>query len=162
VGVPTIRHVLSNELCIGQMTYNVMTKTLQGRTLKNPEQLWTRFSAFEPIVPVTQFRKAQERLSRSANRRWDKEAITDSLQSLFAQKGRLSQALLNDMEGAPSAETVVNHFGSLHAAYAAVGYKPPARPPFGIEREVLEQEGSLDGTAEALHRSRTHFEPSYR
>jgi len=145
LGVPTIRHVLSNELCIGQMTYNVTTKRLQGRTLKNPEQLWTRFSAFEPIVPVTQFRKAQERLSRSANRRWDKEAITDSLQSLLAQKGRLSQALLNDTEGAPSAETVVNHFGSLHAAYAAVGYKPPARPPFGINGRYWSRKAVLTG-----------------
>src|ERR1700730_10359110 len=37
LGVPTIRNVLSNELCIGQMTYNVTTKRLQGRRLKNPE-----------------------------------------------------------------------------------------------------------------------------
>jgi DNA invertase Pin-like site-specific DNA recombinase len=46
LGLATIRHVLSNELCIGQMTYNVRTGRLQGRTVKNPEQLWTRFSAF--------------------------------------------------------------------------------------------------------------------
>jgi len=65
LGARTIRNILSNELCIGQMTYNVTTSRLQGRTLKNPEQLKTRFSAFEPIVPVAQFRKAQE-LSRSA------------------------------------------------------------------------------------------------
>ena len=145
LGVPTIRHILSNELCIGQMTYNVTTKRLQGRTVKNPEQLWTRFSAFEPIVPVTQFRKAQERLSRSANRRWDKEAITDSLQSLLAQKGCLSQALINDGEGAPSADTVVSHFGSLHAAYAAVGYEPLARPPFGMNGKYWSKKAVLMG-----------------
>jgi DNA invertase Pin-like site-specific DNA recombinase len=143
LAVPTIRHVLSNELCIGQMTYNVTTKRLQGRTLKNPEQLWTRFSAFEPIVTVTQFRKAQERLSRY--RRWDKEGITDSLQSLLAQKGHLSQALITHTEGVPAAETVVKHFGSLHAAYAALGYKPPARPPFGINGRYWSERAIVTG-----------------
>jgi DNA invertase Pin-like site-specific DNA recombinase len=144
LGLATIRHVLSNELCIGQMTYNVRTKRLQSGTLKNPEQLWTRFSAFEPIVPVTQFRKAQE-LSRSANRRWDKEAITNSLQSLLAQEGRLSQRLLNNTAGAPSSETVVNHFGSLHAAYAAAGYKPPVILPFGMNGKHWSKKAVLTG-----------------
>jgi hypothetical protein len=145
LGVKTIRNVLSNELCIGHMTYNVTTKKLQSRTLTNPEQLWARFLAFEPIVSVTQFRKAQERLSQSANRHWDKNSIADSLQSLLAQKGRLSQELINDAEGAPSAETVVNHFGSLHAAYAAVGYEPPARPPFGMNGKYWNKKAVLTG-----------------
>jgi len=145
LGVATIRHVLSNELCIGQMTYNVTTKRLQGRAIKNPERLWIRFSGFGPIVTVTQFRKAQERLSRSVGRRWDKGAIIESLRSLLAQKGLLSQALINDTEGAPSAETVVNHFGSLHAAYAAIGYKPPARPPFGINGRYWSEKAVLTG-----------------
>jgi len=144
LGAPTIRHLLSNELCIGQMTYNVTTKRLQGRTLRNPEQSWIRFSAFEPVVPVTQFLKAQKRL-RSASPRWDNEAITDSLRSLLAQKGRLSQALINIAEGAPSAETVVNHFGSLHAAYAAIGYEPPARPPFGMNGKYWSKQAVLTG-----------------
>jgi hypothetical protein len=60
-------------------------------------------------------------------------------------EGRLSQALLNDTEGAPSAETVVNHFGSLHAAYAAVGYKPPARPPFGMNGRYWSKKAVLTG-----------------
>ena len=162
LGVPTIRHVLCNELCIGQMTYNVTTKRLQSRTLKNPEQLWTRYSAFEPIVPVTQFQKAQERLSQSRNRRWDKVTIINSLKSVFAEKGHLSQKLLNETDDAPSAETVVSRFGSLHAAYEAIGYKPAPLLPFGMEREVLEQESSLQGIAEALRRSRTHHESPYR
>jgi DNA invertase Pin-like site-specific DNA recombinase len=144
LGLATIRHILSNELCIGQMTYNVRTSRLQGRTLKNPEQLWTRFAAFEPIVPVAQFRKAQE-LSRSTNPRWDKEAIASSLQSLLAQEGGLSQRLINNAAGAPSSETVVNHFGSLHAAYAAIGYKPPDRLPFGMNGKHWSEKAVLTG-----------------
>jgi len=132
LSIGTIRNIVSNELCIGQMTYNLTTVKLQGRPQKNPEELWTRFSAFEPIVPVAQFRKAQELRTRSAKGCWNDERIIKSLQSLLAEKGRLSQVLINGLKGGPSADTVVNHFGSLTAAYRAVGYEPPARPPFGM------------------------------
>jgi len=132
LSIGTIRNIVSNELCIGQMTYNLTTVKLQGRPQKNPEELWTRFSAFEPIVPIGQFRKAQELRTRSAKGCWSDERIIKSLQSLLAEKGRLSQVLINGLKGGPSADTVVNHFGSLTAAYRAVGYEPPARPPFGM------------------------------
>ena len=98
LGVPTIRHVLSNELCIGQMTYNVTTKRLHGRKRRRGEK--------------------GEKKEREG------EGYT---------------------EGAPSAETVVNHFGSLHAAYAAVGYKPPARPPFGMNGRYWSRKAVLTG-----------------
>ena len=145
LGISTIGHVLSNELCIGQMTYNVTTKRLQGLTLKNPEQLWTRVPVFEPIVPARLFRKAQVRRSQLATPHWDKESIIGSLQSLLAQKGRLTQVLLNETEGAPSAETVVNHFGSLPAAYAAIGYEPPVRLPFGMNGKYWSKKEVLRG-----------------
>ena len=141
----TVRHILSNELCIGQITYNITTRKLQDRSLKNPEHLWTRFSAFEPIVPVAQFRKAQERLAWSASPHWNKEAITDSLLNLLAQKGRLSQVLINDAEGAPSAETVANCFGSLTAAYAAIGYDPPGKRLFGANGKRWSDKAILTG-----------------
>lgn len=109
------------------MTYNLTTKRLQGRSLKNPEQSWTRFSAFEPIISVEQYRKAQERLSQSAPRRWNREEIIQSLQSVVAQNGRLTQVLINHTEGAPATATIIRCFGSLTAAYTAIGYKPPPR-----------------------------------
>jgi hypothetical protein len=95
LSVGTIKNIVSNELCIRRMTYNLTTTTLQSRPQKNPEELWTRFSAFEPIVPVAQFRKAQELRSRSAKGCWGNEKIIKSLQSLLAEKGRLSQVLIN-------------------------------------------------------------------
>jgi hypothetical protein len=58
LGHQAIRHILSCELCIGQMTYNVTSRRLQGRTVRNPEHAWTRFSAFDPIVSVRQFRRS--------------------------------------------------------------------------------------------------------
>jgi hypothetical protein len=64
LSIATIRNIVSNGLCIGQMTYNMTTVKLQSRPLKNPEETWTRFPAFEPIVPLAQFQKAQELRSR--------------------------------------------------------------------------------------------------
>jgi len=87
LSVGTIRNIVSNELCIGQMTYNLTAVKLQGRPIKNPEELWTRASVFEPIVPINHFRKAQELRSRSAKGRWDKENIIESLQKFHHYYG---------------------------------------------------------------------------
>jgi hypothetical protein len=95
-------------------------------------------------VSVQQFRKAQERLSQ-ANRRWDKEAITNSLKKLLLKKGRLTQILINEAEDGPCSEAVVNHFGSLDAAYAAAGYKPEPRLPFGMNGKFWSKKAASTG-----------------
>ena len=127
----TIRHILSNELCIGRMTYNLTTQTLQGPALKNPEQAWTRFPAFDPIVPVSLFRRAQMRL-QGANRHWDRKSIMKALQELLAREGYLSYALVSGSKQVPAPETIISYFGSLYGAYEAIGYTPPPISPFGI------------------------------
>ncbi|WP_158626784.1 recombinase family protein [Bradyrhizobium sp. RP6] len=124
-----IRRILSSELCIGRMTYNRTIHRLQKPVMKNPESAWTRFSAFEPVVPVALFEDAQKRLAR--HRLWDEEAIKAALKRLLAREGYLKQKLIEQAKDVPSAETVASHFGSLHAAYEAVGYRPPPVSPFG-------------------------------
>jgi hypothetical protein len=126
----TIHRILSSELCLGRMTYNVTTKRLQGCAIKNPESAWTRYQAFDPIVSPAQFRRAQERLA-VGNRPWDKEKIIASLKRLLEKNGHLSVKLLNSTEGVPSPDAVGRHFGSLLEAYAAVGYDPKTRLFFG-------------------------------
>jgi DNA invertase Pin-like site-specific DNA recombinase len=145
LSLSTVRNILSNELVIGQMIYNVTTQRLQSPSRKNPEELWTRCPVFEPIVPAAQFRRAQELRAQSSRPSWSKEAIIKSLQSLLAQQGRLSQALINAAKDTPAAETVVYQFGSLKAAYAAVGYEPPPRPPFGMNGKHWSQKALLSG-----------------
>lgn len=140
----TIRHILSSELCIGQMTYNLTTQTLQGRPLKNPEQTWSRFRAFDPIVPLPLFRRAQERL-QSANRHWDRRGIIKSLKDLLKREGYLSHALVSRSKEAPAPETILSHFGSLKGAYDAIGYTPPPTPPFGINAPHWSKKDVLTG-----------------
>lgn len=131
LGHQAVRHILSCELCIGQMTYNVTTTRLQAPSKKNPEELWARFAAFEPVVPIRQFKRAQQRLAQFPVR-WNKQTIATSLRTLLAERGRLTQALINQSDKAPCHETVVNHYGSLDAAYAAIGYVPEFRRQFGM------------------------------
>jgi Recombinase len=145
LSISTVRNIVSNELCIEQMTYNLTTVKLQGRPLRNPKETWTRVLVFEPVVPVAQFRKAQELRSRCAKGCWGDERIIKSLQDLLAEKGRLSQLVINDAKDAPSAGTVVNHFGSLSAAYKAVGYQPPPRPVFGMNGRHWSEKALLSG-----------------
>jgi DNA invertase Pin-like site-specific DNA recombinase len=141
----TIRHILSNELCIGRMTYNVTSKKLQGRTINNPKHLWTRFQAFDPIISITLFQRAQDRLARSAKRRWDKDSILQSLSQLLSEVGSLTQAIINRSYDAPSATTVAECFGSLGAAYEAIGYKPTTTPPFGNNGKSWSKKAVLKG-----------------
>ncbi|WP_316192406.1 MULTISPECIES: recombinase family protein [unclassified Bradyrhizobium] len=132
LSIGSIRNIVSNELCIGQMTYNQTTVILQSPPLKNPEEQWTRFRAFEPIVPIELFQQAQALRARCKKGCWSDAKILEALRELLAEKGRLSQLLINDLKDGPTADTVVNHFGSLSAAYKLVGYQPPPRLAFGM------------------------------
>jgi hypothetical protein len=102
----TIRRILGSELCIGRMTYNVTAKRLQGPSIKNPESIWTRYQAFEPIVSPGQYRKAQERLA-VGHRPWDKEKIIAALKRVLEKNGHLSVKLLNRAEGVPSPDALI-------------------------------------------------------
>jgi hypothetical protein len=77
---------------------------------------------------VNQFRQAQEGLAQSANHRWTKAEVIESLRTVLADHGRLKRALIDQAERAPSVTAIVKHFGSLRAAYAAIGYNPLPRP----------------------------------
>lgn len=138
-----VRKILSSELCIGRMTYNRTMHRLQNPVIKNPESAWTRFAAFEPVVPVDLYMKAQERLAR--HKLWDKETIKTALRRLLAREGHLKQKLIQNAEDAPSADTVAAHFGSLYAAYEAVGYRPPPVSPFGNNGKHWSKKEILSG-----------------
>ncbi|MGY4403958.1 recombinase family protein [Bradyrhizobium sp. USDA 3315] len=148
----TIHRILVSELCVGRMTYNVTSKRLQGHAVRNPESTWTRFQSFEPIVPPALFRKAQERLI-VGNRPWNQETIIASLKQLLEKKGHLSQRLLNRSRGAPSADTVDRHFGSLRAAYVAAGYDPASRMLFGNNGRYWTEAAVITGLR-GLHSTR--------
>lgn len=144
LSVNTIRTILANELCIGQMTYNRTTKRLQAPSMKMPESSWTRFRAFDPVVPISQFRRAQDRLARY--RPWNKQTIKTALHELLERNGYLNQKLISQTASMPCASTVASYYGgSLFAAYEAVGYKPPPVSPFGNNGKHWSKKSVLHG-----------------
>lgn len=149
-----VRRILSSELCIGRMTYNRTVHRLQKPVMKNPESTWTRFTAFEPVVPIDLYTRAQQRLMR--HRLWDKETIKTALRTLLAREGYLKQKLIGDANDVPSADTVAAHFGSLYAAYEAIGYRPPPVSPFGNNGRHWSKKEILSGLRK-LHSTRGYI-----
>lgn len=58
-----------------------------------------------------------------------REEMLDQLRDLLARNKRVSRSLIDAEPGLRSAATYVSVFGSIGAAYALIGYSPPARPP---------------------------------
>jgi len=105
----------------------------------NPFEAWVRIRAFDPIVPPEVFAKAQAKLDRSRRRRTAEELLA-SLRVLLRRHGSLSAALINRAHTTASVETYRKRFGSLTAAYAAIGYFAPRAErltePFEAERAL--------------------------
>ena len=118
----TVRQVLTNEKYIGNNVYNRRSFKLKKLHVKNPPGMWIRKEgAFEGIVPLDVFLKAQEVMSDRIKRFTDDELLTN-LKQLYADCGTLSGFIINQAPDLPSAMTYAQRFGSLSRAYALVGF----------------------------------------
>jgi hypothetical protein len=124
----TIRHILTNEAYIGNNVYNQTSYKLKQTRVTNPPDMWIRRDgAFQAIVPPEMFAKAQEIISkivrRPQHRISDHEALR-RLRLLCQEEGRLSHRIIVAARNVPSRGFYVRRFGSLAAAYSAIGYQP--------------------------------------
>lgn len=119
-----VRSMLRNEKYIGNNLFNRCTEKLSTPRVPNPVERWVRVDgAFAPIVDTTLFHVAAERIE--ANPRLTPQAfILTRLRDLLRQHGRLSAQIVNTLSGGPTPYTLQRHFGSLDAAFQAVGYDP--------------------------------------
>ena len=113
--------LLRHELMIGVYTYNRTSHRLQGRLVERPPAEWVRVKVFDPIVPLSEFRRAQARLG-AVRRRQSPHQMLLSLKSLLQAQGRLSAALIDAARETPCVNSYFRYFGSLRGAYAAIGY----------------------------------------
>jgi DNA invertase Pin-like site-specific DNA recombinase len=132
-GVPTlygspwtnwkIHSLLQNECYIGNMVYN-RRSSLLGRFHKpNPPERWIRrVGAFEGIVEPDLFRRAQQRM-KDRYVRMPNEAMLKGLRLLLKKRGKLSEKIIEDAPGLPSAADYQLRFGSIRKAYKLVGYE---------------------------------------
>lgn len=118
----TVRQVLTNEKYIGNNVYNRQSFKLKKLHVKNPPGMWIRKEgAFEGIVPLHIFLKAQEVLSERTRRYSDDELLAH-LKQLYAECGTLSGFIIDQAPGMPCALTYSLRFGSLTRAYELVGF----------------------------------------
>ena len=84
--------------------------------------MWIRKEgAFEGIVPLDTFLKAQEVLAERTRRYSDDELLAH-LKQLYADCGTLSGLIIDQAPGLPCAITYAQRFGSLTRAYELVGF----------------------------------------
>ncbi|RUU82750.1 recombinase family protein [Mesorhizobium sp. M7A.F.Ca.MR.362.00.0.0] len=133
-----IRAVLQSELMIGYYVYNQTSKPLSGPCKRNPPNQWIRTRVMNPIVDPKRFAKAQREMGFHRNYFYAKADILKRLRRLFRETRKLSQGIINNCPYTPCAEVYRVRFGSLHAAYAAAGYKCRPAPRRG--REYTDEE----------------------
>jgi DNA invertase Pin-like site-specific DNA recombinase len=133
-GVPTengrpwtqnkVHYVLTAEKYIGNNIYDRRSCKLKSKLVTNPPEEWIRADgAFRAIVEPERFLAAQT-IMRWSNRKFSDEELLTNLRALLNQQGRLTSTLIDQAKNLPTANYVAQRFGSLVAAYQALGYKP--------------------------------------
>jgi DNA invertase Pin-like site-specific DNA recombinase len=120
----TVHQVLTSEKYIGNNVYNRVSFKLKKKRVVNAPDMWIRSNAaFEPIVPVDSFARAQN-IIRERSRRQTDEELLDRLRTLLKREGRLSGILIDEEEGMASSSVYRSRFSSLVQAYKLIAYTP--------------------------------------
>lgn len=120
----TVHQILTNEKYAGNNVYNRISFKLKKKRVANPPEMWIRGSAaFESIVPVDLFIKAQD-IIRERSRRYSNEELLGQLRRLLDRSGRLSGILIDEETGMASSSVYRSRFGSLIRAYKLIEYSP--------------------------------------
>jgi DNA invertase Pin-like site-specific DNA recombinase len=120
-----VRCMLKNEIYIGTLVFGRRYMNL-GRTIWFDEKDWVRVAVVKPVVSVQLFEAAARRLKRSAasKRPRSMKELTEGLARLLAEKGRLSHSIISKCSYLPVPSVFSRRFGSIEAAYRAVGFEP--------------------------------------
>lgn len=120
-----VRCMLQNEIYIGTLVFGRRYMNL-GRTIWFDQKDWIRVAVVQPAVSVQLFDAAARRLKRSAEskRPRSKQELLEGLARLFAEKGKLSHAIISKCPYLPVPSVFSRRFGTIEAAYRAVGFEP--------------------------------------
>jgi DNA invertase Pin-like site-specific DNA recombinase len=118
-----IHSLLRNECYIGNIVYNRRTSYLGQVHKPNPPEQWIRREGvFEAIVEPALFWRAQQRV-KDRYVRMSNEEMLKALRLLLRKRGKLSEKIMDDAPGLPSAADYQLRFGSIRKAYRLVGYE---------------------------------------
>jgi hypothetical protein len=131
----TVLHILTNPKYTGANMWHRHTQRLHSSLRVVEPHLWIGKSrAFPPIVDQQTFDRAQATIQKMRDSRWSAEKVLSRIRRLLKTKGRLSERIILDAQGAPSMGTICKYFGSHRHLYEVIDYKPEN---FHVER--LEQ-----------------------
>ena len=120
----SVHEILTNPKYIGANVYNRRSFKLKKKRVANPPDMWIcRDQAFEAIVDVDVFRRAQDIVAARHHSYSDDEMLA-LLRRLLAEKGTLSAILIDEADGMPSSSAYNFRFKGLLRAYQLIGYTP--------------------------------------
>jgi DNA invertase Pin-like site-specific DNA recombinase len=139
-----IHSLLTNPKYIGTNIFNRKSYKLSKKMVTNPTTMWIRRdNAFEGIVSTTVFAKAQQLVANRAFG-WTDEEMLDSLRRLWAKKGRLTAALINQDRSTPCVSAFLEHFKHLTRVYDLIGYRPSRNLKYaGVKPRLNRQQRDL-------------------
>jgi DNA invertase Pin-like site-specific DNA recombinase len=136
-----VHAVLTNERYAGTAIYNRKSGKLKAPIRENARELWVRKEgAYEPVIPMPRFLRAQQ-IIRDAAKRLDREEMLKGASQLFAEHGLLSAAILARSKDVPSVCSYIRIFGSLTKLYDLVGYQLPQNRSFEQVNRALKERG---------------------
>ena len=122
----TVHQLLINPKYIGSNVFNRISRKVGERRRTNPASMWIRRDgAFEAIVPLAKFIRAQEIVQHRAEQMLTDQRLLDHLRDLWGRVGKLSAVLIDEDETSPATRTYTARFKSLNNAYSLIGYQTP-------------------------------------
>lgn len=118
----SVQDLLANPKYVGSNVYNRTSYKLSKKAVRNPPDMWIRCDgAFEPIVPLETFRKAEE-ITRSKTINLTDDELLDRLRQLWNREGKISARLINNDPTMPYVCAFRRRFASLNEACHLIGY----------------------------------------
>ena len=151
-GVPAVRGklwsydlvhgVIYRDWVLGKVTFNQTSTRLRERWTQHPREHWLQVQVFPPLVDPEIVALARGTRPHGEAALIAESKLLRDLRRLHAKHGRITYALIKSEPGVAHPITYRRHFGSLDAAYKAIGFNPAdwtrvQRPGVHIERKAL-------------------------
>lgn len=121
----TVLHILTNPKYTGANVWYRHTQRLHTPLrLVDPQSWIGRSDAFPPIVDQHTFDRAQTTIQKMRDSHWSPSKILMRMRRLLKAKGRLSDQIISDAQGAPSVSTIRHYFGTHRHMYEVLNYEP--------------------------------------
>lgn len=154
-----VRYLLSNQLYLGEYVFGRKYSNV-GAPYPAPAEDWVQVSVLNPIISKKLFLQAAQRLRERYPKSYSSEELLDGLKMLLEEKGTLSGYLIQKCPYLPYPCTYIRRFGSLAAAYDAIGFTEPTHDErnslrfqwteellLDIIRRIYLEKGYVDGRA---------------